>query len=81
MAGANVSPIGVINQIASNLSDRYENGFPVLKEIIQNSDDANANRLVIGWSTGIENPVNPLLADPGLFFINNAPLEEVHERG
>jgi hypothetical protein len=81
VAGANVSPIGVINQIASNLSDRYENGFPVLKEIIQNSDDANADRLVIGWSTGIENPVNPLLADPGLFFINNAPLEEVHERG
>ncbi|MET2853361.1 hypothetical protein ABXV24_15790 [Vibrio owensii] len=81
MAGANINPIGVINQIADNLRDRYDNGFPVLKEIIQNSDDAQADSLVIGWCTGIENPDNPLLAGPGLFFINDAPLEEEHERG
>jgi hypothetical protein len=81
MAGANLNPIGVINQIADNLRDRYENGFPVLKEIIQNSDDANADTLVIGWSNGLDGPENPLLASPGLFFINNAPLAEEHERG
>lgn len=81
MAGANIDPIGVINQITDNLRDRYDNGFPVLKEIIQNSDDARADSLIIGWSTGIENPDNPLLSGPGLFFINDAPLEEDHERG
>ena len=28
-----------INLIADNLRDRYDNGFPILKELIQNADD------------------------------------------
>ncbi|MBO9492943.1 hypothetical protein J7438_02400 [Thalassotalea sp. G20_0] len=81
MAGAEQDPISVINQIRDNLRDRYENGFPVLKEIVQNSDDATADKLVMGWCQGIENPDNPLLRDPAIFFINNAPLKEEHEKG
>ncbi|WP_257266381.1 sacsin N-terminal ATP-binding-like domain-containing protein, partial [Endozoicomonas sp. ONNA2] len=81
MAGAEQDPISVINQIRDNLRDRYENGFPVLKEIIQNSDDATADKLVMGWCQGVENPDNPLLRDPAIFFINNAPLKEEHEKG
>lgn len=81
MPGARISPVGVINQIADNLRDRYDSGFPVLKEIIQNADDARASNLVMGWSQGIEGAENPLLRDPALFFINNAPLEEEHANG
>lgn len=37
-----------INLIADNLRDRYKSGFPILKELIQNADDAKARRLVFG---------------------------------
>ncbi|EKO5190715.1 hypothetical protein P0J08_002555 [Vibrio vulnificus] len=78
MAGASIDAIGVINQIKDNLTDRYDNGFPVLKEIIQNADDAGANRLTIGWSKGFEDAENELLNAPAIFFVNDAPLEEEH---
>ncbi|AMG00280.1 hypothetical protein AL538_21555 [Vibrio harveyi] len=78
MAGASIDAIGVINQIKDNLTDRYEDGFPVLKEIIQNADDAGANELTIGWSKGFCNAENELLNAPALFFINDAPLAEEH---
>ncbi|EGR7976087.1 ATP-binding protein [Vibrio vulnificus] len=78
MAGASIDAIGVINQIKDNLTDRYEDGFPVLKEIIQNADDAGASELTIGWSKGFSNAENELLNAPALFFINDAPLEEEH---
>ena len=29
-----------VNQIAINLRDRYRSGFPILKELVQNADDA-----------------------------------------
>jgi len=31
-----------VNLIADNLRDRYESGFPILKELVQNADDAKA---------------------------------------
>ena len=81
MPGAKIDVQNVIGLIKGNLQDRYDSGFPVLKEIIQNADDAKADQLVMGWSQGVNSPVNPLLADPGLFFINNAPLKEEHADG
>ncbi|MTI11947.1 sacsin N-terminal ATP-binding-like domain-containing protein, partial [Sansalvadorimonas verongulae] len=81
MSGARVTTASIIGQIRSNLRDRYDNGFPVLKEIIQNSDDAKARSLVMGWCQGIEGAENPLLRDPGLFFINDAPLQLEHAHG
>lgn len=78
MAGASIDPIGVVNQIKDNLTDRYDNGFPVLKEIIQNADDAGASSLKIGWSFGFDDAQNELLNAPAIFFINDAPLEEEH---
>lgn len=81
MSGARISPRAVINLIKDNLRDRYDSGFPVLKEIIQNADDAKASRLVMGWCNGVEASDNPLLEDPALFFINDAPLLEEHANG
>ena len=81
MSGARISPRAVINLIKDNLRDRYDSGFPVLKEIVQNADDAKANKLVMGWCKGIDDPDNPLLEDPALFFINDAPLLEEHANG
>jgi hypothetical protein len=48
-----------INLIAANLRDRYKSGFPILKELIQNADDAKAGTLVFGYHPGL--PGNPLI--------------------
>ncbi|EPZ5493282.1 hypothetical protein ACXPA5_001857 [Citrobacter farmeri] len=70
MAKAHSTPLNDIAIIAANLKDRYKNGFPVLKEIVQNADDAQASSLIFGWSPGIAGADHPLLGDPALFFIN-----------
>ena len=75
MAGYIHDPLQIINLIADNLRDRYKSGFPVLKEIIQNADDAGAAdesiQLEFGLSRGITNAEHPLLKGPALYFLNN----------
>ena len=80
MAGYIHDPLQIINIIADNLRDRYKSGFPVLKEIIQNADDAGAAdagilsesvQLEFGLSQGLPNANHPLLRGPALYFLNN----------
>lgn len=75
MAGFLHDPLQLINLIADNLRDRYKSGFPVLKEIIQNADDAGAAaeaiQLDFGLSPGIPDAAHPLLTGPALYFLNN----------
>ncbi|MBR9910600.1 MAG: hypothetical protein GYB33_09645 [Gammaproteobacteria bacterium] len=81
MAGVIHSPESDIQAIAANLRDRYKSGFPVLKEIIQNSDDAGASELTMGWCEGMPGAEHPLLGDPAIFFINNKGLTPGDVRG
>lgn len=74
------NPIAYISQIKSLLQDRYEGGFPVLKEIIQNADDAKATHLYLGWSGGIANATHPLLKGPALFFVNDGKFKSSDAR-
>lgn len=62
-----------INLIADNLRDRYDNGFPILKELIQNADDAKARTFVFAHHPGFfdADNVHPLLKGPGLWFFND----------
>ena len=60
-----------VNLIADNLRDRYENGFPILKELIQNADDAKARTLIFGRHVGFPNASHPLLQGSGLWFFND----------
>ena len=76
MPGAYHDELNDIDQIRDNLRDRYKSGFPVLKEIIQNADDAGATHLTMGWTDGLPMADHPLLSEPALFFINNAPLRD-----
>jgi hypothetical protein len=62
----------VINLITDNLRDRYGNGFPVLKELIQNADDAQAKCFRFGHHPGFRDETShPLLAGPALWFFND----------
>lgn len=40
MAGVKHDALADIGLITDNLRDRYKTGFPILKEIVQNADDA-----------------------------------------
>lgn len=76
MGGYTQDPLQTINLIADNLRDRYKSGFPVLKEIIQNADDAGITHhenigLEYGLSPGLSKASHPLLQGPALFFIND----------
>ena len=61
----------VINIIRENLNDRYRPGFPVLKELIQNADDAGATRFDFGLSPGLPMARHLLLQGPSLFVVND----------
>jgi hypothetical protein len=65
-----------INQLKSTLQDRYEydDGFSVVKEIIQNTEDAGAEHLIMGWTAGLSDATHPLLSGPAIFFINDRNL-------
>ena len=65
-----------VNLIADNLRDRYENGFPILKELIQNADDAKASTLIFGRHQGFPDASHPLLRGPGLWFFNDGVFKQ-----
>lgn len=60
-----------VNLIVNNLRDRYKSGFPILKELIQNADDAGAKNLIFGYHSGFKNATNQLLTSPALWLIND----------
>ncbi len=74
MTGVKHNPIADIGLISDNLRDRYKTGFPILKEIIQNADDAGATHLSFGYSSGLLNSEHELLKGSAVFFINDGPL-------
>jgi len=81
MSGFIQNPLQFINLIRDNLNDRYQKGFPILKELIQNTDDAKARRLDFGLSPGIPSANHPLLRGPGLFLINNGEFKKSDREG
>jgi hypothetical protein len=61
-----------INQIAINLRDRYKSGFPILKELVQNADDAGARSLAFGFHPGHgDSADHMLLKGPALWVLND----------
>ncbi|MGO7643807.1 sacsin N-terminal ATP-binding-like domain-containing protein [Rhizobium ruizarguesonis] len=76
-----ISPISIVNQIKSNLQDRYDSGYPILKELLQNADDAEARRFRLDVLPGWPNAVNPLLQGPGLLVANDGFFRRQDEGG
>jgi hypothetical protein len=65
-----------VNLIADNLRDRYKSGFPILKELVQNADDAGAENLVFGHHPGFAEAVlHPLLQGPAVWVLNDGRFE------
>ena len=82
MPGLKFSPGAIIGQIKQLLADRYHSGFPILKELLQNADDAEAHRFVADFrDSGFANAVNPLLRAPGVLILNDGGFSETDMKG
>jgi len=71
-----IDPKDIIEQLRHNL-ERYpfEDGFAVLRELLQNADDAKASRIVIRLLPGWDSASNPLLRGQGLLLINDGTFD------
>jgi len=74
----------LIRDLQQLLSDRYQHddgALSLLKELVQNADDARATTLSLGWcdATEVSDDANPLLGRPGILVVNDAPFEARHE--
>ena len=70
-----------INQLGDLLKDRYKSGFPILKELIQNADDAEATEFHFGFlPNGVKECSHNLLITSSVFFINNGNFSEENDR-
>ena len=79
MPGFRHPPGADIQWIRQDLRDRYHDGFPILKELLQNADDAGAAIAGHGATQcafalcddGLPGAQHPLLRGPGLSVIND----------
>ena len=80
MAGYELSAESIIIGIRNNLEFWYKSDYAVIKELIQNADDARATRLELGWSRGFTEADHPLLRGPAVFVLNDGPFDYTHAR-
>ncbi len=77
MATLTRTPTGLISELQHLLGDRYrydEGALAVLKEIVQNADDAGATTLdFVVLDAGLPGARNSLLHGPALVCINDGP--------
>lgn len=79
MPGFRHSPAEDIQRIRQDLRDRYHEGFPILKELLQNADDAGAGRpdatasrcVIVLCKNGLAGATHTLLRSSGLCLIND----------
>jgi hypothetical protein len=70
MPGIQRSPESDIS-IIRELLKIYAPGFAFLKELLQNADDAAAERLRLAWTPGLNGVKHPLLKAPALIALND----------
>jgi len=69
-------PLATINLLRDTLRDRYQSGFPIVKELVQNADDAEAKLLKLTRTNGLAHASHPLLRGPALVIINDGPASD-----
>ena len=75
---------GKIERIRENLvGGKYapaDGIFPIVKELVQNAEDANARQLVFALIPGLPNAIHPLLRAPALLAINDGVFDKENAR-
>ena len=80
MPGMKLSPVGLVHTIMNHLGP-YESGYPILKELLQNADDARATRFQLDARDGWPDARNPLLQGPGLLIFNDGAFCQKDKEG
>lgn len=86
MPGFRRSPLDDIQRIRQDLRDRYQDGFPILKELLQNADDAGAEEtdgaasqlVLVLAQNGLPKAGHPLLQTAGLAVLNDGTFTANH---
>jgi|GEM_PF-2203359 len=69
-------------QAIRDLLDGYGNAPSILKELIQNAEDAEATEFeIVYFGASSENAPHPLLKGPALCVVNNGPFKPEHREG
>ncbi|RBI67926.1 hypothetical protein DQW77_16865 [Roseovarius sp. TE539] len=65
-------PKDIVEHLRHNL-ERYPraDGFPILRELLQNADDPKAESVAVSLLNGWPDAANPLLRGPGLLLVND----------
>jgi hypothetical protein len=81
MPGFKHDPLADVEAIRQLLSG-YETGFPFLKEVVQNANDADASRVWMQWHQGLgDQATHPLLKGPALIIVNDGPFDKESRDG
>ena len=75
MRSIKTNPTAIIGQIRNLLRDDYGPGFPILKELVQNADDAKASSLDLAFVGGLAAARHPLLIGPAVVVINDGKFD------
>lgn len=78
MAGFITNSVELIQRIL--FDGRKTDELLVLKELVQNADDARAQVLEVGISEGLPHAQHPLLRGQGLYVVNDGPFDARHAR-
>ncbi|MBN1971383.1 MAG: AAA family ATPase [Candidatus Delongbacteria bacterium] len=82
MANFRLDSKSIRKQIKNIIEEQYKEniekdfGMIILKELIQNANDAYANSLFFGYHSGLKSSKNPLFQNAGLFFINDGEFKK-----
>ncbi len=68
---SNQSSYNIRTQIRNIINEKYKDGFPVVKELIQNANDAEASDLYFIMTDGFSECKHPLLKSKSLIVLNN----------
>lgn len=71
-----------IDNLRNNLESyriQNNNGFPILKELIQNANDAEATEMILKYFPGDKTANHPLLKNKGIFVYNNGSFSSTNE--
>lgn len=82
MANFRLDSKSIRKQIKNIIEEQYKEniekdfGMIILKELIQNANDAYANSLFFGYHNGLKSSKNPLFQNAGLYFINDGEFKK-----
>lgn len=73
--------LGILHKVVLSESYKYGGGFTILKELIQNADDARAEEMVLSYYDGSDESFeHPPFRQKGIFVYNDGVVKETEEK-